>query len=94
MSKVIDKVDVICEHKSDGSVIPMRFRIMNEDGVYEAYTIKGYRELYRKDCYTTPDGLTVCSKDKVFECRVLILDMYRTVRLYFNTDRCAWRIAI
>ena len=40
MSRVIDKVDVICEHKADGNIIPMRFRLMNDDGVYEAYTIK------------------------------------------------------
>ncbi|MBE5842093.1 hypothetical protein SAMN02910275_00114 [Butyrivibrio sp. INlla18] len=94
MSRVIDKVDVICEHKADGNIIPMRFRLMNDDGVYEAYTIKGYRQILRKDVYTTPDGLTVCSRDKVYECRVLILDMYRTVRLYFNTANGTWRIAI
>ena len=94
MSKVIDKVDVICEHKSDGTMIPMRFRILNEDGDFESYTIKGYREILRKDCYTTPDGLLVCSKDKVFECRVVILEMYKTVRLYFDKNSCSWRLAV
>lgn len=94
MSRVIENVDVICEHKSEGKVIPMRFRIMNEDGVYEAYTIKGYREIFKKGCYTTPDGITVSSRDKVYECRVLILDIYRTVTLYLNTTNMKWRIAI
>lgn len=94
MSRVIDKVDVICEYKADGSIIPMRFRLMNDDGVFEAYTIKGYRQLFRKDVYTTPDGVTVCSRDRVYECRVVILDMYRTVRLYFNCDKNSWKIAI
>jgi hypothetical protein len=94
MSRVIDKVDVICEYKSDGSMIPMRFRLMNEEGAYEVYTIKGYRILHKSESYITPDGVMVCSKDRVFECRVLILDMYRTVRLYFNADRSAWKIAI
>ena len=94
MSKVIDKVDVICQINADGEVKPMRFRLMNEDGVYETYTIKGYRQIFRKDVYTTPDGLTVCSSDNVYECRVLILEMYRTVRLYFNRNNCHWRIAI
>ncbi len=94
MGKVINNVDVICEHKADGSVIPLRFRLMNDDGVYEAYTIKGYRQIHKGETYTTPDGVTVCSVDRIFECRVLILNMYRTVRLYFNTDRCSWKIAI
>ncbi len=94
MGRVIDKVDVICEYKADGKVIPMRFRLINEYGVYEAYTIKGYRQIFKQETYTTPDGITVCSKDRVYECRVLILDMYRTVRLYFNTDNNSWKIAI
>ncbi len=94
MGKVIDNVDVICQHKSDGEIIPLRFRLMNEDGLYETYTIKGYRQIMRKDLYTTPDGLTVCSNDNVYECRVMTLEMYRTVRLYFNRTSCHWRIAI
>ncbi len=94
MSRVIDNVDVICEHKADGNVIPLRFRIVNDDGEYETYSIKGYRQLFRKDVYTTPDGVTVSSRDRVFECRIIILDMYKTVRLYFNITNCSWRIAI
>ena len=93
MGRIIDEVDVICEHKSDGTVIPLRFRLVNEDGAYEAYTIKGYREILKKGCYTTPDGVTV-SRDKIFECRVLILDIYRTVRLYFNTATCDWKLSV
>ncbi len=94
MSRVINDVDVICEHKSDGDVIPLKFRIMNDDGVFEAYTIKGYRQIFRKDTYTTPDGVTVGTRDRVYECRVVVLDMYKTIRLYFDTINCSWRIAI
>ena len=94
MSKIINKVDVICEHKSDGSVIPMRFRIVGESGEYEAYTIRGYRQVYKGKAFTTPDGITICNTTKVFECRVIILDAYRTVRLYFNKDDCSWKMAI
>ncbi len=94
MSRIVDKVDVICEHKADGTVIPLRFRLMNDDGVYEAYTIKGYRQRNNGQTYTTPDGVYVCSRDRVFECKVIILDMARTVTLYFNMDKCAWKIAI
>ena len=94
MSRVTDKVDVICQFNSDGSIMPLRFRLMNEDGVYESYTIKEYRQIFRKDVYTTPDGLTVYSQDNVYECKVAFLDMYRTVRLYFNKSNCHWRIGI
>ena len=39
MSRVIETVDVICQHKSNGEVIPLRFRLMNEDGQYESYAV-------------------------------------------------------
>ena len=93
MSRVINEVDVIAEHKADGTIIPMRFRILNEDGVYESYTIKGYREIFRNDAYTTPDGLYVSKQVRVFECRVIVLGNYRTVRLYFNISNLNWRLA-
>ena len=94
MGRVINNTDVICEIKSDGDVIPMRFRILNDEGIYEDYTIRGYRRALRKDAYTTQDGLTVCNKDKVFECRIISDGNYRTVRLYFNKDNLKWRIGI
>ncbi len=40
MSKIINDVDVICEMKPSGDVIPMKFRIQNEDGEYETYIVK------------------------------------------------------
>lgn len=94
MGKVTDKVDVICEHKADGSVIPLRFRIMNEEGEYEAFTIKGYRMIHVGEARTTADGVYICGRDRVFECRVIILNTYRTVRLYFSEDCVKWRLAI
>ena len=93
MSRIINEVDVIAQFKPDGTIIPMRFRIINEDGEYEQYTIKGYKQVFRRDVYTTPDGLTVCSQDKVFECKVVVLGNIRTVRLYFSKDDIKWRLA-
>ena len=36
MKKKFDKIDVICEHKHDGTIIPIKFRLMNEDGLWES----------------------------------------------------------
>lgn len=32
--------DVICQHKIDGSIIPLKIRITDEDGEYQVYNIK------------------------------------------------------
>ncbi|WP_026658191.1 hypothetical protein [Butyrivibrio sp. AC2005] len=55
MRRIIDEVDVICQHKADGSIIPMRIRFMNEDGQYETYTVRGFREVEKKGTHTTED---------------------------------------
>lgn len=94
MSKVIDAVDVICQHKYNGEIIPIRFRLMNEDGEYENYTIKGYRNISHPGPYTTPDNLYVSSSTYIFECIVVVLNSKKRVRLYFETLNCKWRIAI
>ena len=92
MSRLVDKVDVIAEFKSDGTIIPMRFRIMNEDGEYEAFTIKGYKQMPSKGTYTTEDGLYICNDDLVFKCKINILNMEKIVRLYFHSRKNSWTL--
>ena len=94
MSKVIDKVDVIAEFKSDGAIIPMRFRMMNEDGEYEAFTIKAYKQMPKKETYTTEDGVYICNEDLVFQCKVIVLNIERIVRLYFFKRKNSWILGI
>ncbi len=57
MSKIIEEVDVICQHKSNGSILPLRILFKNDDGEYETYTFKGFREAEKKDTHTTADGI-------------------------------------
>ncbi len=94
MSKVIDEVDVIAEFKADGSIIPMRFRIMNEDSEYDTFTIKSYMPVTRKDPYTTEDGVYVANNTRVFKCKIIALGAERIVRLYFHTGNLSWRLGI
>ena len=34
-------VDVICEFSKEGNVVPLRVRVMDEDGVYQVYNAPG-----------------------------------------------------
>ncbi|WP_026659242.1 hypothetical protein [Butyrivibrio sp. AC2005] len=96
MSKIIEKVDVICEHKSDGSVIPMRLRFQNEDGEYETYNIKGYRQVVHPESQTTNDGIFVVAASTLhFECMILAVGMKRMIRLYYDPRTSGkWKLAI
>ncbi|WP_292194489.1 hypothetical protein [Butyrivibrio sp.] len=95
MSKIINEVDVICEHKADGSVIPLKFRFMNEDGEYDTFSVKGYRASKRKSTYTTPDGIYATDSTTIFECMITVLGMKRVVKLYYDPrTNTTWRLAI
>ena len=94
MSKVIDNVDVIAEFKADGTIIPMRFRTMNEDGEYESFTIKAYKQVPKKGTYTTEDGVYISNEDLVFQCKIVVLNTERIVRLYFFKQKGSWRLGI
>ncbi|MCR5718933.1 MAG: hypothetical protein K6F84_00050 [Lachnospiraceae bacterium] len=94
MSRIIENVDVICQHKADGDIIPIKFRFMNEDKEYETYKICGYRRLSGPGTYTTPDGLLVSGTTFIFECLVIVLDNKRKVRLYFERNNCKWRLGL
>ncbi len=94
MSKIIENVDVIAQFKSDGTIIPLKFRVMNEDGVYESFSVKAYKPALKKGTYTTEDGLYVSGEDLVFICKIMILDAEKTVRLYFLKRSNKWSLGI
>jgi hypothetical protein len=96
VKKVFDKVDVICEHKHDGTIIPIKFRLMNEDGLWEVYSIKSYKPNNNNSTHTTKDGIYVSSTTEIYECKVVIFGLERTVRLYHSQkgSLTEWQLAI
>ena len=64
------KADVICLHARDGKVTPLRIRISDEDGQYQAYSIKECRDLSHQGARTMPDGLIVTNNTLNYESSV------------------------
>ena len=95
MKNVFDNIDVICQIKSDGSAIPLKFRLQNEDGLFETYSIKPYKPVPKQGTRTTKDGIYVSNSTEIYECRVVIFGMERTVRLYYSPKiDNRWKLAI
>ena len=92
--KIIHELDVICLHKKDGSVIPMRIRLADDEGELHAYTIQGYKDLSYKGEYTMPNGVTVTKSTMVFECHIIVFRMKKTIRLYYDTTKSRWWMAL
>ena len=89
-----EKLDVICEHKADGEIIPLRIRIRNEEGEYLAFSVREYRDLSHRGNYTTGDGVFVSNNTLVFECRIEVFGSKKTVRLYYDVHRSRWRYTV
>ena len=47
--------DVICQHKTDGTIIPLKIRITDEAGEYQVYNIKSYKDVSNRTAYTMPN---------------------------------------
>ncbi len=85
-------VDVICQHSIDGTIIPLRIRIVDEDGLRQAFSIKEYRDLSHQGTRTMPDGVYVTDNTLVFECKIVVIDRERIVRLYYNPREIVWKM--
>ena len=49
MAAELKPIDVICQHSRDGKITPMKIRVIDEDGEYQEYKIKGYNIIMRNN---------------------------------------------
>lgn len=85
-------VDVICQHSRDGTVIPLRVRIKDEDGEYQAYTIKNYKNLSHQGSREMPDGIYVNNATLIFECSISTFGREKWIRLYCDNVEAGWKM--
>lgn len=63
------KIDLICQHSMDGTIIPIKFRVKDEDDEMREFMVKGYREA------SIPGLLS-------FDCNVVVNSMLKRVNIY------------
>ncbi len=85
-------VDVICQHQRDGSVMPLKVRVLDEDGEYQTYTIKDYRDQSHMGTRELPDGVYVTDRTFVFECHVSVFGRPKMIRLYYEPSGTIWKM--
>ena len=72
--------DVICQHKTDGTIIPLKIRIAGEDGEYQIFNIKSYKLL--------SDHLWQ------FECKICVFNMIKRIHLFYNSYENLWKVSV
>ena len=84
------EIDLICLHGTKGEVTPLRLRLKDEDGQYQAYTIKEYRDLSHQGTRLMPDGVYVTNQTLIFECKIIVFGRERKIHLYSNEPYLNW----
>jgi len=85
-------VDVICQYTKDGHIIPLRVRLQDDDGLYQVYSIKSYKELSHAGEHMTPYGTIVHTPNWNFLCQVQVFNKLINIELFFNGSDHVWRI--
>lgn len=86
------RIDMICQHKADGTIIPLKIRLQDEDGAYQEYKVKAYRDLspHKANTFNLPDVGPVSKTIYPFDCKIECFGHLKTIRLFYNSYEHVW----
>lgn len=87
-------IDMICQHKADGSIIPIKIRMEDDDGMMQEYKIRSYKDLrYRGNTFDMPDVSRIhTSAIYPFDVRIECFGHERTLKLFYNSYEHTWKL--
>ncbi|MBO4905381.1 MAG: hypothetical protein J5367_09200 [Lachnospiraceae bacterium] len=77
-------IDMICQHKADGTIIPMKIRMLDDDGAYQEYKIRAFKDMNHEGNLT---GIYP------FECKIECFGHERLISLFYNSYEHTWKYA-
>lgn len=85
--------DVICQHRTDGTIIPMKIRTMDEDGEYQTFTVRSYKDMsHCGSSVPAPDGVVITNHTWTFQCKILVFGAEKLIRLFYNAYENSWKV--
>ena len=88
-----DAIDVICQHNRDGSIIPIKIRVQDDENMNNVYTIKSYTEVSMEKVML-PNEAVVTSDILRYDCEIVVFGTVKKVRLHYNKSRVKWYIYV
>ena len=86
-------VDVICQHCRDGTIIPMKVRMKDEEGMLQSYTIHAFKKI-KGGGFTMPDGIFISAMTLSYECKIVTFGKERLIRLYYKSPFKGWIMTV
>ena len=87
------QVEVICQHKFDGRIIPIKFKIIDEDGFAQEFMIQRYKD---KTIYQT-DANGIKHTDSFYYSFVIVFEVFgeeKYADLRYSRNSNLWDISI
>ena len=85
--------DVICQHRRDGKIIPIKIRLEDEDGEFQTYKVQAYKDLTQYGKYVTPEGVSSVNHIWKYECKISVFGVEKRIRLHYNAFDNRWRVS-
>ena len=84
-------IEVICQHKTDGTILPIKIRCDDEDGEYHVYRILSFRELAPgESSVTLPSTINATKVLRRFYCKIHVFGKEKCISLLYNTFTGRW----
>lgn len=77
-------LDVICQITRDGDIIPIKFRMADDEGVLQEYKVLGYRRVF--DEWEKGVNTPVLS----FECLIVDHNQKKVVKIHYIKAESLW----
>ncbi len=91
MAKRFDKnLDVICVMYGDETIVPIRIRIEDDEGVRQAYNIKECQDVSHRGTFTRADGIYITNEMLVFKCKIEVFGVTKPITLYYDASKSKW----
>lgn len=92
MDKPLEKaIEVICQHKTDGSILPIKIKCADEDGEYQIYKIISFRECDPgESSFTMPNTVSATRILRRFDCKIHVFSREKSIVLLYNTTTGKW----
>ena len=86
-----EPIEVICQHCKDGSIIPIKIRLQDEDDLYQVYMIKSSRQLEKGASILPSEGF-IYGDVLRYECKIEVFGVQKRIRLHYNKSQTKWNI--
>lgn len=85
-------IDVVVAF-ANKQIIPLKIRLKDEDGMYQTFAVRAYRDLSTRGCYTLGNGIMVNGIDIIsFEIKIQVFNQLKTMRISYHKRENVWRL--